>query len=560
MLKLHNWKARFGGSDSAFTDLLTSVGSLLPKDHVLSVNAYEAKKTLSNLGLEYTKFHAFPNDCILYRDVNVDATECPKCRVSRWKVGKDGEPRINVPTKVMWYFPIIPRFKRLFKSAFTAKLMTWHAEQRVEDGLMRHPVDSPSWRNVDYIWPTFGNEPRNIRLALAASGINPHNNGLNNRYSCWPVVLTTYNLPPWLCMKRKFMMLIVLVSGPQEPGNNIDMFLQPLIDDLKKLWEEGEPNVYDAHTKSFFTLRAILMWTINDFPTYGNLSGCVNQGYMACPVCGENTVAKYLPHSRKMCFQGHHRYLPRHHPYRKKKAAFNGEQELGEASQPLSGEEVLRQEERIFFSFGNEANKKSKKVDCPWKKKSIFFELEYWKYHHVRHYLDIMHVEKNVCDNLIETFLNIKYKSKDSEASRNDMIVMGVRTDLAPQKVGKRTYLPPAPYTLSKDEKRKKLSSLASMKHPYGHLSNIKNCVSLPDMKLFGLKSHYCHILLQQLLLVSIRSILPKHVRVIIIRLSLFFDSLCNKVVDVSKLDKMQSNMVLTLCDLEKISPPHFSM
>lgn len=94
------------------------------------------------------------------------------------------------------------------------------------------------------------------------------------------------------------------------------------------------------------------------------------------------------------------------------------------------------------------------------------FELEYWKYHHVGHCLDVMHVEENVCDNLIGTILNIKYKSKDSEASRNDMIAMGVRTDLDPQKVGKRTYLPAASYTLSKAEKRKMLSSLVSMKLP----------------------------------------------------------------------------------------------
>ena len=46
MLKLHNWKARFGISDNAFTDLLSSVGSLLPENHVLPVNAYEAKKNL----------------------------------------------------------------------------------------------------------------------------------------------------------------------------------------------------------------------------------------------------------------------------------------------------------------------------------------------------------------------------------------------------------------------------------------------------------------------------------------------------------------------------------
>lgn len=46
ILKLQNWKARFGISDSAFTDLLSSIGSFLPKDNVLPVNAYEAKKTL----------------------------------------------------------------------------------------------------------------------------------------------------------------------------------------------------------------------------------------------------------------------------------------------------------------------------------------------------------------------------------------------------------------------------------------------------------------------------------------------------------------------------------
>ncbi|KAL8135328.1 hypothetical protein AgCh_010117 [Apium graveolens] len=237
MLKLHNWKSKFGISDAAFTELLSSVSSFLPTGHVLSVNAYEAKKNLSDLGLDYIKF--------------------------------------------------------------------LHSDHRIQDGLMRHPVDFPSWRNVDHRWPIFGSESRNLRLALSADGINPHNNGLTNRYSCWPVVLVTHNLRPWLCMKRKFMMLTLLVSGPHEPGNNIDVYLQPMIDDLKKLWEEGEPDVFDSHTKTYFTLRAMLLWTINDFPAYGNLSGCVNKGYMACPVCCEDTIAKYLTHSRKMCYQGH---------------------------------------------------------------------------------------------------------------------------------------------------------------------------------------------------------------------------------------------------------------
>ncbi|XP_017217105.1 uncharacterized protein LOC108194662 [Daucus carota subsp. sativus] len=144
VLKLQNWKARFGVSDSAFNDLLSTVGSLLPQNNVLPVNAYEAKKTLSNLGLEYVKFHACPNECVLYRGVHQYSSECPKCHLSRWKVGKDGKVRHKIPAKVSWYFPIIPRFKRMFKSHSTAELLTWHSKGGIQDGQMRHPADSPS--------------------------------------------------------------------------------------------------------------------------------------------------------------------------------------------------------------------------------------------------------------------------------------------------------------------------------------------------------------------------------------------------------------------------------
>ena len=149
-----------------------------------------------------------------------------------------------------------------------------------------------------------------------------------------------------------------------------------------------------------------------------------------------------------------------------------------------------------------------------------------------------MHIEKIVCDNLNRTLLNLMFKTKDSVASRLDMIEMGVMPDFAPEVGERRTYLPPSTFTLSNAEKIKMLSSFSSMKLSYGHSLNIKNCVSMPDLKLFGLKSHDCHILLQQLLPIAIRSVLPKNFRVNIIR-CFFFNSLCNKIVDVSKLDKL---------------------
>lgn len=68
----------FCSSDSSF-DLLFNIGSVLSKDNVIPPNACEVKKILSNLGLEYIKYHSCPNNCLLYWGVNVDTFECAKC-------------------------------------------------------------------------------------------------------------------------------------------------------------------------------------------------------------------------------------------------------------------------------------------------------------------------------------------------------------------------------------------------------------------------------------------------------------------------------------------------
>jgi len=73
-----------------------------------------------------------------------------------------------------------------------------------------------------------------------------------------------------------------------------------------------------------------------------------------------------------------------------------------------------------------------------------FFYLPYWCKLDVRHCLDVMHVEQNVCDSLIGTLLNIKGKTKDGVNACLDLIEMNIREELTPREVGKRTYLPAA--------------------------------------------------------------------------------------------------------------------
>ncbi|XP_073120763.1 uncharacterized protein [Henckelia pumila] len=559
LVKLFNLKAKYSWSDKSFTDLLSLLGEMLPDHNELPLSYYDAKKSFSALGMNYVKIHACPNDCILYRKEFEDLSNCPICGMLRWKLGNNSVVNEGIPAKVLWYFPPIPRFQRLFRNKEVSKELTWHADKRICDGYLRHPADSPAWKVVDHKWPDFASESRNLRLAISADGINPHSL-MSSAYSCWPVVMITYNLPPWLCMNRKFMMLTLLISGPKQPGNDIEVYLAPLVDDLKCLWDIGV-DAYDAYRKEYFSLRAVLLWTINDFPAYGNMSGCVVKGYQACPICGEETYSTRLKHSRKMSYTGHRRFLPRNHPNRRQKKAFNGKQEFNPAPKPLTGLEVLERVDKINYRSGKMSGKlKRKELETKscWKRKSIFFELEYWKLLHVRHVLDVMHIEKNVCEILIGTILNVPGKTKDGVAARLDLVEMNVRTDLAPKMEENRTFLPAACYTLSRAEKKKLCNSLFGMKVPTGYSSNVKNLVSMKDLKLVGLKSHDYHTLMQQLFPIAIRDVLPKHVRDTIIRLCGFFNVLCNKVIDVSNLDGLQREIVTLLCMLEKYFPPSF--
>nr|GFC15297.1 hypothetical protein [Tanacetum cinerariifolium] len=73
------------------------------------------------------------------------------------------------------------------------------------------------------------------------------------------------------------------------------------------------------------------------------------------------------------------------------------------------------------------------------KKKSIFWVLPYWENLQVRHCLDVMHIEKNVCESLIGLLLNIAGKTKDGVNVQNDMEDMGIRPELAAKVIpGKR--------------------------------------------------------------------------------------------------------------------------
>ena len=173
----------------------------------------------------------------------------------------------------------------------------------------------------------------------------------------------------------------------------------------------------------------------------------------------------------------------------------------------------------------------------------------------MRHNLDVMHVERNVAASLVSTLLHCG-KSKDGLAARKDLEELGIRPDLHPRVQGKRTYLPPAPLSLSKQEKKIFCRSLFDFKGPDGYCSNISRGVSLDDCKVSGLKSHDYHVLMQQLLPIALKGLLPKGPRLAIFRLCSLFNLLCQRVIDMEKLLVVEAEIVETLCLFERYFPP----
>jgi hypothetical protein len=72
-----------------------------------------------------------------------------------------------------------------------------------------------------------------------------------------------FNLPGSMCMERKFSMMPVLIQGPKQLGNDIDVYLRPLVNELLLLWKKEGVRVWDEDKQKNFNLRALLFNTIN---------------------------------------------------------------------------------------------------------------------------------------------------------------------------------------------------------------------------------------------------------------------------------------------------------
>ncbi|XP_073098878.1 uncharacterized protein [Elaeis guineensis] len=277
-------------------------------------------------------------------------------------------------------------------------------------------------------------------------------------------------------------------------------------------------------------MHAILLWTINDFLVYGNISGWVTKGYMACPVCN-----KYIPSHKlrsKIGYLSHRYFLPHDHAWRKSKR-FDGKVNYQPSPILLTGVDVMQQLSHLKnLDYGKHPNNKKRSrsaEELNWTKKSILFELPYWCKLRLRHSLDVIHIEKNICDNILGTLLNLEGKTKDT---------IKARLDLEDTKIRKELHL---------------------VKRNDGSYIILLTCYTMSNTK----KKSFCKFLkgikfLDGILPIGMRGILKKDVTAALMELGDFCHRIYRRTLIMDDIKKMCIDISLILCKLEMIFLPAF--
>jgi hypothetical protein len=136
--------------------------------------------------------------------------------------------------------------------------------------------------------------------------------------------------------------------------------------------------------------------------------------------------------------------------------------------------------------------------------KSAWWGLPYWKDLLLPHNLDVMHIEKNISDNILWTLLKVEGKTKDTTNARLDLHDMDIRPhdmDIRPQyhgmQQGTSLKLPEARYVMKEKHRAEFCKFLKGVKFSDGYATNLTKSISADGTKVVGkLKMHTCHVLL----------------------------------------------------------------
>jgi hypothetical protein len=169
-----------------------------------------------------------------------------------------------------------------------------------------------------------------------------------------------------------------------------------------------------------------------------------------------------------------------------------------------------------------------------------------------------MHIEKNVFENSFNTVIDVKGKTKENIKARLDVALFCNRQNMKLVYNESRVAKPRASFVLEKNAQLLVYKWLKSMRFLDGHASNILRLVNMEECRLYGMKSHDCHVFMQTLIPLAFRDLLPKGIWDALTEISNFFRDLYSNKLNVDHIERLEMNIVETLCKLEMIFLPSF--
>jgi hypothetical protein len=169
------------------------------------------------------------------------------------------------------------------------------------------------------------------------------------------------------------------------------------------------------------------------------------------------------------------------------------------------------------------------------------------------HNFDVMHQECNICENILSTCMGFTDKIKDNHKVKRDLAQICDRPTLELRDKGSK---PCAPFYLKPKERKEVMSWMQDWKFPYGYTTGLRRDVNLETVKINRLKSHDYHIFMKRLLPVMFHGYLIDDVWTTLAELSHFYRQLCGKEIKKEMIEKLEKEIPVLLCKLEKIFPP----
>jgi hypothetical protein len=169
-----------------------------------------------------------------------------------------------------------------------------------------------------------------------------------------------------------------------------------------------------------------------------------------------------------------------------------------------------------------------------------------------------MHIEKNVFENIFNTVMDVKGKIRDNIKARLDVVEFCNRKNMELVWDGSWVAKPRASFILEKNAQLLVYKWLKSLRFPDGHASNISSLVNTEECRLYGIKSHDCHMFMQTLIPLAFRDLLPKGIWDALTEITYFFRGICSGKLNVDHIERLETNIVETICKLEMIFPPSF--